>query len=70
MRSQEFRQGVADVREGKRPQFDKGDWQLLLYEQGRLWGTIAPRSMLLTVNGKPNPAAVDLWEREREAITP
>ena len=68
MRSRAFKQGAADVRRGAAPRFDNPDWDQWHYERGRLWATIAPRSMPLVLNGRLNPAAVALFIKAGESI--
>ena len=68
MRSREFKQGVADVRAGNAPRFDEADWSQWHYERGRLWATIAPRSMPLMLAGRLNPKALALFEQSEELI--
>jgi hypothetical protein len=68
MSSREFAQGVADVRAGRPPQFDKGDWEQWQYERGRLFAALAPRSVPLKINGRLNSSALALFEHAGELI--
>ncbi|HEY5378695.1 MAG TPA: hypothetical protein VIJ78_04070 [Pseudolabrys sp.] len=69
MRRREFTAGVTDFRAGKAPRFDvtEPQWRHWEYERGRLWATIAPRSLLLTLAGRLNPKAIDLfWAHDKD----
>jgi hypothetical protein len=63
MRSAEFRRGVAEVRTGQPPDFDRED--SLSYEVGRQFGVVAPRTMPIFLNGKLNPKAAELYRTIR-----
>jgi hypothetical protein len=62
MRSAEFRRGVAEVRTGQPPDFDRGS---LGYEAGRQFGVVAPRTMPIFLNGELNPKAAALYRTIR-----
>lgn len=62
MRHPLFRVGLEEVRAGRRPRYDDGDADLWAYERGRQFGHIAPRSMLLWINGRLNPKAIALFK--------
>jgi hypothetical protein len=63
MRQRLFRQGLEEVRAGRRPHFDNNpDDPWWAYERGRQFGLIAPSSMALWINGHLNPKAVALFE--------
>jgi len=61
MGSDDFNEGVVDVRKGRPARFDLFgcDWH---YERGRLWARIAPISMPLRIRGKLNRKALALLE--------
>jgi hypothetical protein len=62
MRSAAFKRGVADKR-ANRPlpeQPPDDDWD---YERGRLWASIAPRTMPVTLNGRLHKPAVALFRK-------
>jgi hypothetical protein len=66
MRSPAFAAGVHDVRHGLPPRFDTfnafdGD-SLWAYERGRLWASVAPIAMNVTVRGQLNYKAVALFD--------
>jgi hypothetical protein len=64
MSSAAFQAGVDDVRRGLAPRFDVFNAydrdELWAYERGRLWASIAPIAMPVTVSGRLNPRAVAL----------
>lgn len=70
MRSREFKQGVADIRAGKSPRFDEEKWDHWNYERGRLWATLAPRSVPLMLAGQLNPKASDLFAIHSNELCP
>jgi hypothetical protein len=61
-RSDDFKQGVADVRAGRPARFDDfaDDW---LYERGRMWAFLAPVSMPLRFGRRLNWEAVKILHR-------
>jgi hypothetical protein len=61
MRRREFAFGVDSIRNGVAPDFDELGDDYWSYERGRLWASVAPRSMPLTINGKLNPKAIALY---------
>jgi hypothetical protein len=68
MRQPAFTCGVIAKRANHPPRFDSygeamdAAWN---YERGRLWATIAPRSMPVWTKGKLNPKAVALFNAMR-----
>ena len=60
MRSAAFKRGVQDKRKG-RPPSDTDDWN---YARGRQWAAIAPPDMPVTIGGRLNPEAKQLFWRE------
>jgi len=64
-----FARGFDDIRAGRRFADDVDD-DLWAYERGRLFGAIAPISMLLFQGKRLNPKAVRLYDAasERELI--
>jgi hypothetical protein len=58
MKSREFAQGVADVRAGRKPNFESGSWD---YERGRLWAIAAPADMPVKVDKRVNPRAMLIY---------
>lgn len=79
MRRKDFALGVEDKRAGYPPRYDdylfdqcdgeqvaidqiNGQWA---YERGRLWASIAPRSLPLMIDGRLNPNAVRLYQLAR-----
>lgn len=62
-----FKRGLAEVRAGRPPDFD-GECDQLVYEAGRLFGCLAPRTMQITLNGRINPKATTLFERVRNEV--
>jgi hypothetical protein len=61
MGSREFQRGVAEVRAGRPPRFDREDsWE---YERGRQWAIAAPKSMPLKIGGRINPKAIDIFHK-------
>jgi hypothetical protein len=67
MRPEAFARGVAEVRAGIAPDYDRqsiaDSWA---YERGRQWALIAPRTMPLRIGRKPNPRAVRLFDAAYE----
>jgi hypothetical protein len=61
MRHPHFSRGLEDVRTGK-AFADSVQDEYWAYERGRLFGTIAPPSMPLFVDGRLNKKAVRLFE--------
>jgi hypothetical protein len=71
MRTKDFAKGVEDVRAGRAARFDDYEFEqgdddrrnktnaLWAYERGRLFVTMAPRTMALRIGGKLNPEAVN-----------
>lgn len=70
MRSRAFQRGVSDVRTGKVPRFDEVGLDQWNYERGRLWATLAPRSMPLMLAGRLNPKAADLFFANDDELCP
>jgi hypothetical protein len=79
MRTAAFLAGVDDVRNGRPPNYEtfnfsageddldakekiNAHWN---YERGRQWASLAPRSMLVKVDGALNPKAIALYEAAR-----
>jgi hypothetical protein len=63
MRRANFRPGLEDARAGRPPRFDElTDDDAWSYERGRLFGFIAPVSLLLFIDGKLNSKALALFE--------
>jgi hypothetical protein len=60
IRSRSFQIGVAEVRAGRPPRFDRDDWE---YERGRQFGIVAPRSLPLMRGKRVNPRAVIIFVR-------
>jgi hypothetical protein len=61
MRSRSFQRGVAEVRAGLLPDFDRfDDWD---YERGRQWATAAPGDMPVKIGKRLNPNAVLLFHQ-------
>jgi hypothetical protein len=66
-----FMLGVADVRalRGYRPDYDSwaanDQWG---YDRGRIWATLAPKSLAVRRGGKINPDAVRLYARHEDEI--
>jgi hypothetical protein len=72
MASQAFRQGVADVRAGRPPNFD-GDFELMRsnaddfinamwnYERGRQYAVLVSRDLPIILKRKVNPKALLLY---------
>jgi hypothetical protein len=64
MRHPFFKLGVEHRRSGARFETLIADidsaWN---YERGRLWASLAPRSMALFINGQLNPKARALYDR-------
>jgi hypothetical protein len=66
-----FALGVADVRgrRGFRPEYDTwvpdDQWG---YDRGRIWATLAPKSLAVKRGGKINPAAVRFYTRHLDEI--
>jgi hypothetical protein len=66
MRSRDFKQGVAEVRAGRPPDYDaasrppRDSWH---YERGRAWGTAAPKDMPIMIGRRVNPKAVRIFWR-------
>jgi hypothetical protein len=55
IRGDAFHRGVAEIRAGLPPHFDRyDDWD---YERGRQWALVAPHSMPLMIGRKVNPEA-------------
>ena len=72
MGSNMFALGVADVRarRGVRPDYDRcwtsnEQWE---YERGRMWATLAPKSLPLKRNGKITKEAVRLYVKHNEIL--
>jgi hypothetical protein len=71
MRTAAFRRGVADVRAGRSPRFDKqeegDDWD---YERGRQFGVLAPRDMQVVspLTKQLNPVAVEFYKNHKSDI--
>jgi hypothetical protein len=55
MASREFERGAADVRAGRKPDFETDSWD---YERGRQWATMAPPDMPIKVGKRVNPSAM------------
>jgi hypothetical protein len=53
---------LAEVRAGQAPNFDC-DCDAFSYEAGRQFGCVVPRNMQITVNGRLNPRAAELFDR-------
>jgi hypothetical protein len=71
MRRPEFALGVNDARVGRPLRSDYDNWDTNRqwnYERGRAFATLAPRHMLLRIDGKLNPAALALFIRAYPAI--
>jgi hypothetical protein len=58
IRSRSFQTGVAEVRAGRPPRFDRDDWD---YERGRQFGIVAPRSLQVMIGRRVNPRAVTIF---------
>jgi hypothetical protein len=60
IRSASFHAGVAEVRAGRPPRFERDDWA---YERGRQFGIVAPRSLPLMIGKRVNPRAIIIFLR-------
>jgi hypothetical protein len=69
MNSAEFGRGLAEVRSGRAPNYERDD-PLWAYERGRLFAHIAPVDMPLRVRGKLNPKAVALFHAAGKRLIP
>jgi hypothetical protein len=67
IRSRSFQAGVAEVRAGRPPRFDRDDRRFVRddwgYERGRQFGIVAPRSLPLMIGRRVNPRAVSIFMR-------
>jgi hypothetical protein len=67
-----FMLGVTDVRAGRgyHPDYDTwtGEDPQWSYDRGRIWATLAPKSLAVKRGGKINPDAVRFYFRHRDEI--
>jgi hypothetical protein len=60
MATRAFARGVAEVRAGRPPDFDRNNWDWE-YERGRQWATVAPKDMPLKIGRSLNLAAIQIF---------